>query len=863
MPSVRWVDMKLMRSLTKRFFFLLVFWTLALMANAQNIIHGYVVDQQTGDGIPFATIVCKSSNSIIKSDSLGRFLLPRSEQDNLAITAVGYKKRRVRVSSNTPEDFHVVLYPDSRHIEEVVVNGKRVRRYRRKDNPAVELMRKVIEAKKANRLTNRDYFQYKKYQKLTLAINNITQKDLEGPMFQSEPWLLNYVEPSPLGNNLILPISVDETVSRHLYKRRPQTERDIIEGQNSKGVGQLIQTGENLNILLKEYFQDVDIYDDQIEILQQRFPSPIGATAISFYHFYIDDTLRVEGDSCIRLQFTPTNQQDFGFRGELYVMADSTYRVKRCDLQLPGKTGVNFIESLRMEQLFGEQSDGNWVLTTDNMIVELQLTDKFQRAVVIRNTRLSDYDFSVIPAKEFRGHGLVSYDPQARMRDGSFWAANRQFQLGVGEGGMDDFMRKLSQTKNFGWALFGIKAFLENYVETGSSKTPSKLDLGPVTAMVSRNEVDGLRFRFGGKTTAHFNPHFFLEGYYAKGNKSGKHYYGAKATYSLNKKAYMPHEFPMRTISLESSSDVMAASDKYLKYGKDNVFLLIRPQKTKYLYFYNRQLLNFTWETDYGLKADIELKLEQDKPAGKMTFQRMSDGLLLDKMRTTELRLGLTYQAGQTFITSKEQRFEVNQDATRLSFSHTMGFSNFLGGQYRHHYSELSLRKRFWLGSWGFIDTQGRVGVEWCKVPFPLLAMPPVNTSIFEQQDAFSTMENMEFLNDRMAQLTVAWTLNGKLFNRIPLLHKLKWREYVAMKAMWGKLSDKNNPMMPPNQHDAILFHFPEGCHVMNHEPYLEMVVGIQNIFKFLEIDYVRRLTYTAYPDISIRGVRIGFHFVF
>ena len=204
---------------------------------------------------------------------------------------------------------------------------------------------------------------------------------------------------------------------------------------------------------------------------------------------------------------------------------------------------------------------------------------------------------------------------------------------------------------------------LENYIETGSEKTPSKVDIGPVLSVVSSNPVDGLRMRIGAKTTAHLMPHFFVEGYLARGKKSHKTYYEAKATWSLNRKAYLPHEFPMRTLSVSSAYDVAAASDRYLRYGKDNVFQVIRSNPTELMYFYKRQAADFTWETAYGLRASLGVKLEKTMPAGRLTYTRLADGVELPKMRTTEVSLSLNYQPGQTFITSKEQRFEASRNA--------------------------------------------------------------------------------------------------------------------------------------------------------------------------------------------------------
>ena len=827
-----------------------------------TLLQCYVVDWQTGDSIPYANAVYRNLKLGALSDADGHFSIARKVGEQLTITAVGYKPRHIKITAHTSRELKVTLIADSKQLQGIVVKAKRRHKYSRKDNPAVELMRRVIAAKKQTHLENHDYYQYDKYQKVTMAINNLTPDELEGSMFKKAPWLLDQVETCPYNNKLILPISVDETLTQHLYRKSPRDEKDIVLGQSTKGISKLIQTGEALNTIVKDLFKDINLYDDQIDLLQKRFPSPIGSTAISFYHFYIDDTVYVNQDQCIRLQFMPANQQDFGFRGELYVLNDSSLHVKKCDMQLPANTGVNFVDAMKFQQEFTKLSNGEWALTTDNMIAELKLTDLLQRAIVIRTTGMTNYAFAPIEDKQFKGKAKIIYDANAKMRDNEFWVAHRTTQLTKSEAGMDSFIKRMASTKHFKWVIFASKALIENFIETGSEDKPSKFDIGPVNTFISKNLVDGIRLRASARTTAKLNPHWFFEGDYAYGTKSRRSYYDAKVTYSFNKPEYQPIEFPVRTISFESTSDVESPSDKYLKHNKDNIFMTFRPVKVEQMYFVNRQKINFNWETDYGLATSLELRTESNRPTGKLVYEKM-DGTLVDKLRVSEVSLGFNYRPGQSYVNSKQKRMTVNLDAPEFNVKHTMGIKHFLGGDFNSNLTEVSIYKRFWLGSWGHIDTRVQGGAQWNKVPFQFLITPPVNTSYFEHQGTFNLMKGLEFLNDRYAQFNLAWDLEGKIFNRLPLIKKLKWREYVAFKGMWGHLTDKNNPYLPQNANDTELYKFPVDTRVMTRDPYMEFVVGVHNIFKFLEVDYVRRLTYTNAPGISKNGIRFGFNLVF
>lgn len=835
--------------------------------NAQ--ITGEIVDKD-GYAIPYASAMYKGHHIATASDMNGAFTIERHEGWTLTISSVGFRSQTIKVDASTPSHLKIVLKEDSKSLNEVIVKSKRAR-YSRKDNPAVALMRRVIAAKSKTHLDNHDYYQFNKYQKITLSMNDLQPKDLETGMFKKSSWLLDQIETSPYNNKLILPLSVDETVTQHVYRKNPKTEREIVMGQKTEGINKVIQTGEIINTLLKDIFTDVDIYDDYVRLLQYPFTSPIGKTAISFYRYYIQDTVYVDRDLCYHINFIPNNQQDFGFRGDLYVLADSTLHVKKCTMTIPARSDVNFVENMKIEQEYTRLLDGDWVLTKDDMFAELKLNKLFNKLLVVRTTRLSDYAFDELPNKLFKGKAKVRHEADAMIRDEAFWEQYRTVDLTRGETSMNSFIHKMQQSKGYKWVIFGVRAFLENYVETGSTSTPSKFDVGPVTTMVSSNFVDGLRFRLSGRTTANLNKHWFWSGYYAYGSKSHKHYYSSEVTYSLNKKKNLPFEFPQRNITFETSYDIMSPSDKFLRHNKDNIFMAFRTQKVQQMYFYNRQKLSFDYETDWGFSFNTSLKAESNEPTGNLVFKRMpaSSQILtdpfVDKIRTTELAIGIRYNPGQTYMNTKQRRWPVNLDSPEFKLSHTMGLSNVLGGQYQFNRTELGVYKRFWMGSWGYVDTHLNGGIEWNKVPFPLLIMPPVNLSFFEHENTFSMMKNMEFLNDRYAFWSVAWDLNGKILNRLPLVKHLKWREYVAFKGMWGTLTDKNNPrLLTQNATDELLFELPSTTQLMDKKvPYMELVVGVHNIFKFFAIDYVHRFNYNDVPGTKKNGIRFGFNMSF
>lgn len=829
-----------------RIYILLLFLWLSAGARAQ--ITGVVTDALTGDTIAYPSASYKGHHMAVSGDAQGRFSIERHEGWVLTISAVGYQSKEFTMKANSPLTMAVKLKPDTRTLKEVVVRTKR-NRYSRKDNPAVELMKRVIAAKKKTDLSNHDFYQYNKYQKITLAVNDIQKADIDSGFFAKKQWLTNQMETSPYNHKLILPISVDETVTQHIYRKNPKSEKDIVLGQQSTGLNQLFETGDILNNVLKDVFTDVDLYDNQVRLLQFPFTSPIGKDAIAFYRYYIEDTVYVDHDLCYHLQFLPNNQQDFGFRGELYILADSTLHLKRAELSIPKRSDVNFVENLSITQEYTQLPNGEWALSVDDMVVELKVTNFMSKALVVRTTRLSDYAFDELPKQLFKGKAATRREANAMMRDDSFWNQYRTVELTKSESEMDAFIRRVQQLKGFKYIIFGAKAFIENFVETGGLNHPSKVDIGPVNTMFTSNFIDGFRTRISAQTTANLNKHWFFAGYYAHGWRSHKNYYNAEVTYSFNKKDYLPREFPKRTLTFSATYDIMSPSDKFMGTDKDNVFTAFKWSKVDKMMFYNRQKITFEWETEWGLRTIVGLKTEANEAAGALYFP-------VGTLRTTEWSLNFQLAPGRTYVNTKQRRYPINMDAPVFSLGHTTGMK-FLGGDYRYNFTEASIYKRFWMNSWGKIDARVKAGAQWNKVPYPLLIMPAANLSYIMQDETFNMINNMEFLNDRYASLDVAWDLNGKILNRIPLLKKLKWREYIGVKTLWGKLTDRNNPTLLANAGDPMLWAFPMGSYVMDAKrPYVELIAGVHNIFKILHVEFVHRCNYTHLPTAKRNGVR-------
>ena len=872
----------------RKFTYAFLVLTLAVLAMQGNYavaqtVSGIVVDAKSGSPLPFVNVYYEGKGVGAATDENGNFSVPyRKGWNILTISSVGFKKMEIPISGPI-ENLKVRLEVNSQTIKGVSIKGKR-KKYDRKNNPAVELMRKVIAAKKHSDLRRHDYFSYQKYEKRTFALNEFTEKVFDDEHFKKLPFLKERVETCPETGKLILPISVDETFSKRIFKKDGNIDKTIVEGRNSTGLNEFFNTGDIATTMIEDVFTDVDIYDNNIHVLQSEFVSPLSSSSgISFYRYFIADTLDVDGIRCIEVTFTPNNSQDFGFNGSLYIMADSTYRVHKANLNLPHNNAVNFVSDMYVSQEFETLPTGEQVIVNDNMIVQISVIGSFTKFHIKRDTYYSNYSLEEIPEKEFKFLGKERLLADAMMKDNKYWNSVRPEPLTEKESTMDDFLKKMESTKGFKFVLFVAKAFIENFVETSTDREkPSKVDIGPINTIFSQNFVDGFRLRMSAQTTANLNPHLFAKGYVAYGFKDHKWKGMGELTYSFNKKAYLPREFPVNNLTVTYQYDDASPSDIFMPTDKDNVFTSFRWTKVNHMNYVQKLRVLYEREWENGLRLTAQVKKESNEATAALFYQPL-DGtgtpspdknLHINKFEMADVMIGLRFQPGATYINTKQRRIATNNDSPIFELNHTIGLKNVLGNDYTYNYTEAKVYKRLYLSSWGKIDTYVKGGIQWNKVPFPLLIMPAANLSYIKERETFSLIDNMEFMNDRFVSIMSGWDMNGKILNRIPLIRKLKWREYIGFNMLWGTLTDKNNPFLAKNAGDSRLFYFPgefrkDGTfkyqsRVMDkNKPYFEVVAGIHNIFKIFHVQFVHRLNYNNLPTAKKNDVRIMMRFTF
>lgn len=822
-------------------------------------IKGVVVDSLSREVLPFSVVYLKGSDQGVQADENGRFAITTDVNFTcINVSTMGYVAKDIYVNKGTVNDLEVELVQSGVALREFVVKpgGEK---YSKKNNPAVIFMEKLRDRSDENAPENHDYYSYDKYEKMTFALNDFTEKKKDSWMMKKFKFVYEYIDTSEVSGKPILNVSIKEKLSSVHYRRDPHSLKEYVTGTKRVGIDDMFDE-QSVQMFLEDIFREVDIYENNITILQNRFVSPLSRIGASFYKYYLTDTIPVDGVRCIELSFLPRNNRTFGFVGRIYVPeGDSTMFVKKVSMRVSDKINLNFVENLMIEQTFQKAPDGTRLKTKDDMIVEFQLVSGTQGLYARKNTRYDKHSFEP-PVDEslFKAEGKTIVADDAEHMPEEYWEENRLVPIKRQENAVGKLLTRLREVPVFYWTEKVISVLVSGYIPTGS-QTTSKFDFGPMNTTLSGNTVEGVRLRLGGMTTANLNDRLFARGYVAYGTKDRVWKYDGELEYSFVDKKYHPREFPIHSLRLHHKYDINQLGQQYMFTNMDNVFVSLKRQKNDKINYLRLSELEYKREWVSGFSFALSLKHQMQESTPWLPFID-GNGVSHRRYQQSSVNLMLRYAPGEKFYDARFTRIPINYDMPIIVLNQTYSPGNVLGNRYTVNKTELSVQKRFWFSAFGYTDVILKGGKVWSKVAFPDLLLPNANLSYTIQPESYSLMNAMEFVNDQYLSWDVTYWINGAILNHIPLIKYLKLREVVSFKGLYGSLSDRNDPAKNPD-----LFRFPANalCQKMDKTPYMEMSVGLDNLFKIMRIDYVWRLSYRDTPGVDKRGVRIALHFAF
>lgn len=848
----------LMRQYIRLFFLFLLFHFVSIAVYAQtSTLNGVVVDSVSREGVPYAAIYVKGAQSGIMANENGEFtVVLEGKTANLSITSVGYKKREMRVSLPDSSYCTIEMIPEGVLLQEVVVT-KRKEKYSKKNNPAVIFVNKIRSRQDLTDPHRNDFYNYDKYEKITLGLNNFTDKSQNSWMFEQFQFLNDYVDTSEVSGKPILNVSVKEKASQVVYRKSPKGEKEYVTGIKRNGIDEMTDQ-ESMQTFLEDIFREIDLYENDINILQNRFVSPLSRIAPDFYKFYLTDTVLIDDERCIQLSFAPHNSQTFGFVGHIYVPeGDSTMFIKKVSMKISPSINLNFIEHMFINQEFRRAADGSRLKVKDDMVMEISVLPGAQGLYARRNTSFANHNFKPIENQSiFDDARKTIIADNAYIQNDTYWAGIRTTPITENEERVGSMLTQLRKVPVYYWTEKIIRILVSGYIHTAPE---SKFDIGSMNTLISRNDIEGWRFRVGGITTANLNKRLFARGFVAYGTKDEKLKYSGELEFSFIDKKYHSREFPVQSLRLTHLYDVDQLGQQYAFTNKDNMFLSFKRNDDNMMTYHRLTNLEYTLElyNNFSLVAGVS----HDRQESTMFVPFVNGyGNQFSHYNQSAVKLKLRYAPGEKFYQSKTHRYPINLDAPIFEITHTYSPKGFMGSMFEINKTEISAQKRFWFSAFGFTDIIVKGGHVWSTSPYPNLLLPNANLSYTIQPESFALMNPLEFINDSYASWDFTYWANGAILNYIPLIKKLKLREAFSFRGLFGHLSDKNNPALNPE-----LFQFPASAQPkpMSSTPYMEAGVGVDNLFKVLRVDYVWRLTYRDNPNIDKSGVRIALHVTF
>jgi len=837
--------------------FLFTLLCFGLLTNAQTVVRGFVKDAATMKPIQFVSIYFEGGKGVTTGeDGSYAIVTYRDKLTVLNFSFTGYKKTSRKIIPGKEQTVNVELEL-SASLKEVVVKTKKRSKYRNRDNPAVELIDLVIENKNKNRIKAYDFVQYQQYEKLSLSLTNKPEKLIRNRLFRNYKFILENIDSTTIEGKSLLPIYLQEKLSERYYRKNPEKDKTIILGEKKVSYGDFLDDN-GISQYLNRLYADINIYDNNVSLLTNQFLSPIADMGPTFYRYYIKDTIQLEGIKLIELYFTPRNPNDLLFRGTMFITLDGNYGVQKISMTISKNANLNWTRELRINQDFEKAPDGRFHVIKSSMLAEFALTRNASGGVLGERTVSFKNFLTDVPAPDsvYKAKDIVDRSNPAAAD--SFWVNHRHNPLTLVETKAYYNIDSLKNMRSFKRLGDLITLLFSGYVNIGPY-----WELGNTNTFYYFNPVEGFTLKVGGRTTPKFSNFIYFDNYIAYGFKDEKFKYLAAVTYSFNHKSI--YSFPLNYLKFSYQYETNIPGQQLLFVQEDN-FLLSFKRGNNNKWLYNNTLkAEYVREFGKNITYTFGFKNWKQTPAGDISFQNVNDSSYVKDLTTSELSGEIRWAPNEQFYQGKNYRIPIINKYPIFKLRFIAGIKGLMNGKYNYQSISLNTEKRFYLSQLGYVDLTLEGGYIFGKVPFPLLTIHRANQTYAYQLYSYNLMNFMEFVSDKYAAANFDFYFNGFFLNKVPLLKKLKLREVASFKMLYGGVRDENDP-----DKTRDLFKFPtdngigqQTTFALNRKPYLEMSVGIANIFRLIRVDMVKRLSYLDNPGISTWGIRTKIRFDF
>ncbi len=815
--------------ITKLLFTLFIFLLLCgnFAVGQKTIVYGIVTDAKTSEPLPFVNVGFKGTKTGTSTDLDGKYRLETYYvSDSLTFSSLGFSPQSFAVKADKSQEINVSLKESELTLKAAVITASK-----KDDNPAHPILKNVIRNKKINNKKKLDSYSYEVYNKVEFDINNLDEKFMNRKMFNKFDFIFDYIDSSD--EKPYLPIFITESVSDFYYTRNPKRKKEIIKASKISGV-----ENESVNQFLGDMYQNINVYEDMIPIFGKSFVSPITHGALFYYKYYLTDSATIDGNWCYKLEFKPKRKGDMTFTGEIWIH-DTTYAVKIFDATIAEDANINFVNKYHIKHTFKQVQPEAWLMVLDESMVDISPLENNKKKGIYGRKTTSYKNFSVnteLPSSVFEGAENITVLDGSDEKDKTYWDSARHVKLTEKESNiyqMIDTVKDLPIVRTY---IDVISTIITGY------KVLGPIEIGPYTSFYSFNPIEGHRLAFGMQTSNDFSTKIMFKGLGAYGflDKKWKYTFGTK--FFLSKK-------PRRLVSIDYTNEVRQFDrDFFSVYNQNIISSFFR--RNPFNKLVNVEGFNFEYYNEWfeGLSNTIRFQtynletLTDILPFEYLNADSSRGGS--PSFQNSEISLTMRYAHNEKFVSGEFNRISLGTKYPVITTTLSKGLVDIFSSDYDYTKVKINIDDWFNVGYFGYLSYEIEAGKLWGTVPYPLLFVHQGNETWGYDNNSFNAMNIGEFISDEYVSVNLEQHFEGLFLNKFPFLRKLKWREVLSLKGIYGRLNDKH----------SSIFELPNFSRSLADKPYLEGSAGIENIFKVLRVDALWRMTYldNGSEDISV-----------
>lgn len=830
----------------KKNIFLIAFLAVVNLVVSQTKVSGVVVDN-TNQPVPYANVVFKNSTIGTVTNEDGRFYIESSNTyAALVVSFVGFETKVVPLTKSVNYNFKIQL-SDGQQLNEVVIyTGKTSK----KNNPALDILRKIWERKRRNGLRIFNQYQMEKYEKVEFDMNSIDSAFMKNKLFKGMEFIFNQMDTSKVTGKTYLPIFINESIYDVNGDNKLDRVKEKLKANKTSG----FNGNQQILAFVKDLYSDFDIYNNHLTFFDKSFTSPLSRTGIDTYNYVLKDSAYINEKWCYNIVFYPRRKNELTFKGDFWVN-DTTFAIKKINMAVSKSANINWVKDIYIEQEFDVMNDSVFLLTRDYMMSDFALNKKEESKGVYgkRTTLYRNHQFNEEKPVAFYKDEVNFIDNEVYNKSDEYWKTNRFEELSKDELGVYKMLDTLQTVKKFKQIYNLVSILGSGYIQFGH------FDYGPIFSTFGFNEVEGIRMRVGGRTYFGPNDTWRLQGFTAYGFDDNKFKYGISGKWMLNKRNRIivsggnRRDIEQIGASLTTTNDVLGRSfassalfttgsnGKLTNINLSNVAVEIEPVKN--LTF----LAGLSYRTLESASPTFSLDYYTTMPNSTNPL-----GTVKSDVKQSEANIQIEYTPNRKTIGFGVERNVVDSPYSRLFVNYSHGFKGVLNSDFKYEKLQLYYKQPIIIGPLGRTNIIVELGKTFGTVPLGLLSVIPGNQTYFNIENTFSNLNFYEFVSDQYATLQWEHNFNGRLFSRIPFMRKLNWREIIGARGVYGTLSDANRGINA----SGLQYKAPEDI-------YWEYSAGIGNIFKVFRIDFAWRGSYLNIPETNQFTVKGSFGFYF